>query len=497
MLFDQSSERYVASALLLDLNRYLPEFRQAGLSSAHFLDDYSKRIWEMLSESYDADFSGEAQDLAERVCLSEHIPDAREFSVGITDIRAKFQGHEWVAQHIKILNDQYAKRLAHSRTEQLNKKIEEGASIDEIGEELAVLGDDFCAASAGASKDRLPDVLSFKQLMQQFPDKPQPIIEGVLGQGDKLILSASSKAGKTWLMLDLAYAVQNGATWLGHSCRKANALYINFELTEQWTAERVRLIVRDRSIEKHPEVLNLRGRQVTWHSLSKHIQNHLKKSQKNYGIIILDPIYKMLGDNDENANGDIGKLLNSLEQMGHENNAAIAFSHHHSKGNKSNVDAIERMSGAGVWGRDPDAIIDMVSHEEENCYTVEAIPRNYIRPPKLVVRSEFPHFILVDGANPDLLRKPGGSRKKLSEADVVIMCKQTPLGIKNSELLKKLANAYSVTEETARIRVKEATKSGTIKKDGKFIKPVTSTEESDLIQSHYPKLENNELGMAG
>ena len=71
------------------------------------------------------------------------------------------------------------------------------------------------------------------------------------------------------------------------------------------------------------------------------------------------------------------------------------------------------------------------------------------------------------------------------------------MGIKNSELLKKLADAYSVTEETARTRVKEATKSGTIKKDGKLIKPVTSTDEDDLIQSHYPKLENNELGMAG
>ena len=329
----------------------------------------------------------------------------------------------------------------------------------------------------------LPNVISMAALMMDYPEKPDAVIEGVLGIGDKLIVSAPSKAGKTWLMLGLAYAVQNGLPWMGHECKKLNVLYVNFELTPAWIAERGRLVSNSVDGLDHPDMLNLKNHSVPWHKLSDHVRQHIEDSGKHYGFIILDPIYKMLEDKDENSNGDIANLLNDLGRMSLEIEAATAFSHHHSKGNKSGVDAIDRMAGAGVWARDPDAIIDLVSHEDDDCYVVETVPRNYVKPPKVVVQSVFPSFVVIDDADANALRKPGGSKKKASASEVVTYCADNhPMGLQMPRLLEVVAPALKVSKGTARTRIKEAIMSGELVVIGykKLIKPTSCILDAEL-----------------
>ena len=326
------------------------------------------------------------------------------------------------------------------------------------------------------NKTALPQVTDAEALMAMYPTEPVSLIEGVVGVGDKLILSASSKAGKTWLMLHLAYAMQNGDKWLGHQCKKCDVLYVNFELTEPWLGKRFRLITQSKPFQEAPSVLNLRGFNVGWTELSKHIKQHIETAGKKYGLIILDPIYKMLGECDENSNGDVAMLLNALERMGHETQTATAFSHHHSKGNKSGVDAIERMSGAGVWGREPDAIIDLTAHEDEDCWVVDTTARNYAKPPKVVVRCEFPNFVPVEDGDPDALKKPGGSSKKLTEANVLDMCRTVPLGLKKANLVNMLAENHNVSKPTVRARISEMTKNDKLCEKDKMI---TITEDDN------------------
>jgi hypothetical protein len=498
---DETSERYIVAQALYDPASFIPELEQAGITAEHFVSDQASLVWETIVLYRDKGELNKLEQLGDDAWILRESDTDTQQSREATDLWEALVALDGLApspapllkESIRKLKECHLKRISY----RFSKSLEEVEStpVDELVANIKTFSAEIQQEADWENNKTLPKIVSFDQHMKQYPDKPESIIEGVLGRGDKLILSASSKAGKTWLMLHLAYAIENGGIWLGHQCKQAHALYVNFELAEVWAANRMKLISGGGQYTEHPDTLNLRGYETTWKSLSAHIKTHIENSQKEYGIIILDPIYKMLGDNDENANGDIGKLLNSLERMGHENKAAVAFSHHHSKGNKSNVDAVERMSGAGTWGRDPDAIIDMVSHEEEDCYTVEAITRNYIKPPKLVVRCEFPHFVVVDDANPELLRKPGGSKKKLTKADVVFMCEQTPVGITKPKLIRKLAEAYSTSEETSRKRVKDALDNELIKMDNKLIKPVTSTDEANLIQSHSPKSEDDELGI--
>ena len=120
-------------------------------------------------------------------------------------------------------------------------------------------------------------------------------------------------------------------------------------------------------------------------------------------------------------------------------------------------------------GREPDAIIDLVSHEDDDCYVVDTTARNFAKPAKVVVRCEFPNFIPVEDSDPEALKKPGGSAKKLTEANVIDMCRTVPLGIKKSNLVNMLAETYNVSKPTARNRIDEMTKNDKVCENDKMI----------------------------
>jgi RecA-family ATPase len=75
--------------------------------------------------------------------------------------------------------------------------------------------------------------------------------------------------------------------------------------------------------------------------------------------VIIDPIYKLQWG-DENDAGDVARFCNQLDRICHELGAAVIDAHHHSKGTQGQKRSIDRGSGSGVFGRDPDAILDMI-----------------------------------------------------------------------------------------------------------------------------------------
>ena len=175
--------------------------------------------------------------------------------------------------------------------------------------------------------------------------------------------------------------------------------------------------------------------------------------------------------------------LPALGKMSLEIKAATAFSHHHSKGNKSGADAMDRMAGAGVWARDPDAIIDLSPHEDDDCYVVETLARNYVKPLKVVVQSEFPNFVVIDDADPTALRKPGGSKKKASASEIVAYCEDKhPMGLTMPRLIESVVNAFPFKDGTARQRINEAIMSGELVQigDKKLIKPASRILDVEL-----------------
>jgi hypothetical protein len=267
----------------------------------------------------------------------------------------------------------------------------------------------------------LPEILNLEQLCAVAMPPPPLIIEGVLHQGCKMILGGTSKSNKSWCLLDLALSVASGQPWWGRACTRMPVVYINFELHPWALSQRINALCAARpeckDMGKTLHIWNLRGHNADISLLRPKLEEQLEKHP--FGLIILDPAYKVLGNRDENANGEIASLMNELETMAQKTGAAIVIAHHFAKGDSTAKSAIDRMSGAGAWARDPDSIMVLTPHEEPDCYTVNAILRNLPQLPEFVLAWDYPLMRLANDLNPDALRRPQAKNKVCSDKEFI------------------------------------------------------------------------------
>ena len=277
------------------------------------------------------------------------------------------------------------------------------------------------AVDLGAVPPALPEIVTLRNFAASPPVTPPQIIEGILHQGCKMILGGTSKSNKSWCLLDLGLSVASGEKWWGRRCVKMPVVYINFELKPWALAERIHALCAARpdcqGVGDTFHLWNLRGHNADISLLRPKLEEQLAKF--NFGLIILDPAYKVLGNRDENANGEIASLMNEFEALAQKTGAAIVVAHHFAKGDSTAKSALDRMSGAGAWARDPDSIVVLTPHEEENCFTVSSILRNLPCLPEFVVAWDFPLMRLAKELNPDALRRPQAKNKVCSDKEFV------------------------------------------------------------------------------
>jgi len=270
---------------------------------------------------------------------------------------------------------------------------------------------------------------------------PPQIITGVLYKGSKMIISGSSKAGKTLSLLHLGLAVSNGKPWLGHETTQGNVIYLDFELKPRMAAQRITSIIAANPgiYKQNPRFLycGLRGQARSLEDLVHHIED-LPDFKPD--MVIVDPFYKLATGADENDAGAISEVVNRMEQFSERLDCSFVYAHHFSKGNKSDTDHIDRASGSGVFARDPDAILTLTPHEEEDHLVLEATVRDFASPPPKVVEFEWPNFVHKPDLEPKL-RKPGQSKEiqrvneKLSNALIELLKPNSIHGLNN---LRKL-----------------------------------------------------------
>lgn len=275
------------------------------------------------------------------------------------------------------------------------------------------------ANGAPEKKSDLPEIESSDSLIAQDLPLPPEIIQGFLHQGLKGVLGSSSKARKTWILLDMAVSVSEGIPFWKWPTIKGRVLYVNFEIPRQFMAKRLATMRECRGLFSTPnlDLWNLRGYAAPlWKLLPEFIQ---KLKEGGYVLVIIDPIYKSLGGREENAAEDVAEVCNEMERMAVQTGAAVVYAHHFSKGNQSGKEAIDRISGSGVWARDADSLLVMTKHEEEDCFTIETILRNLPEKPPFVVRWNFPLMEVDDDLDPENLKQAPGRKRELDEIKVL------------------------------------------------------------------------------
>ena len=193
------------------------------------------------------------------------------------------------------------------------------------------------------------------------PTKPPELIRGILRRGHKMLIAGPSKAGKSFLLIELAIAIAEGSGWLGFQCVQGKVLYVNLEIDPASCIDRfITIYSKLNFAEPHKEnivIWNLRGHALPLDKLVPILVRRMKDEQ--FAAVIIDPIYKVI-TGDENNASDMGAFCNQFDKICTELGASAIYCHHHSKGAQGGKKAIDRASGSGVFARDPDAQLDII-----------------------------------------------------------------------------------------------------------------------------------------
>ena len=303
--------------------------------------------------------------------------------------------------------------------------------------------------------DFVSGITSYDALLNKRIAEPSQLLQGVLYKGDMMSLNASSKAGKTKLLIQLGLCVSAGVPWLGIPTQQGKVLYVNFELSEYVMSARLKTIKdhvlpnvpMDNFYVRNMKTSKLRGKRLI--AALPRLAQSLKST--HYDMIIIDPIYQLYGhDVDENSAGDIHNVLQLLETVAMETGASVIYAHHHSKGSQGKKASIDRSSGSGVFGRYNDAIIDVteLNDADEDCesFVMSFNLRAFPRKKKLGIRIKGLQISLDHNLNLGDVKTGGQSKVKYTEKDLLNHIFERPYS--TSELSRLVQADTGMSEST-------------------------------------------------
>jgi len=268
--------------------------------------------------------------------------------------------------------------------------------------------------SPSPAKAELP-TLTLRELVDQFPTLREPVIHGLLRQGETMNVISSSKTGKSWLVSDLALAIALGRPWLdAFPCEPGRVLIIDNELHKETSAFRIPKVMQARGIGINEVgdrivISNLRGRLKDIVGLGAYFA---EMEPGKYKVIILDAFYRFMPkDADENSNANMALLYNYLDAYADKLGCSFVLVHHSTKGNQSAKSVTDVGAGAGSQSRATDTHLVLRAHEQEDAVVVDAAVRSW--PPILprCLRWAFPVWTLDDALDPEALRSEKPRRK--------------------------------------------------------------------------------------
>lgn len=268
-----------------------------------------------------------------------------------------------------------------------------------------------------------PGPMTFRELATRHQRMREAVIEGLLRVGETANIIASSKVGKSWLVLDLALAIASGRTWLGYRVTPGDVLIIDNELHPETISKRIPEVARARGI-MHDEyadrlhVYPLRGRLQDLHSLRKFFD---ELEPGRFRLVILDAWYRLLpAETDENDNGSMAQLYNIADRLG----CAFAVIHHASKGVQGGKAVTDVGAGAGSQSRAVDTHLVLRQHEEDGAIVLDAATRSWAPITPVCLRWTFPVWQVDEDLDPTRLRMergrggrpPKGMKEQIEEA---------------------------------------------------------------------------------
>lgn len=357
-----------------------------------------------------------------------------------------------------------------SRYEELNRELDELTEEADTDVNHSAYSDpNPKRVESAAYKAGLPEPITLADVWEHLPEVAPVLIEGVLRQGHKMIISAPSKAGKSFALMELAIAIAEGYNWLGSRCAQGRVLYINMEIDDASCYQRFDTIYRKglkMDVGNHPDNITIWGLRGYSMPLSRLAPIIIGQAQHNYKAIIIDPLYKVM-DGDENSNSDVGFMVSQFDKIARETGSSVIYAHHFAKGTGGDRAAIDRGAGAGTFARDPDAILTMTqlditdpAEPSNTAWRMEYVLREFPNKEPVSFWWKYPMHVIEEALDDAQLETSSTraeklrmkiqrekTREQIRQTNEVV---QKIIGTDGTFTMKAFIDAYSVYEVLAR-----------------------------------------------
>jgi hypothetical protein len=276
-----------------------------------------------------------------------------------------------------------------------------------------------------------------------------------------MLLSGPSKAGKSFELTNLALSLANGLDWLSFQCQKSNVLYINLEIDRASSWNRFEVVAKARGISPASPNLrlwNLRGYNASINQFVSPIIKGIDDGE--YEVVIIDPLYKLFtsipSGFEENSAASFTELFSQLDRVICACGCALVFAGHFTKGSAGTKSPIDRTSGSGVLGRDPDAIVTLTELDTTiGAYRLESVLREFPSTPNLSLRWEYPLHIIDPTLDFEQL-KGGAGRRQAFDGSTLIQTFQSlntgEEGVEIEAIRDRLGGVGSINTIKSRIK---------------------------------------------
>lgn len=185
------------------------------------------------------------------------------------------------------------------------------------------------------------------------------LIDGWIKKDSFNSIIGAAKAGKTQLTMAIAFCIQNGIPFFGYECKKADVLYVDFELEHNEILKRINLLKQYYEMPEAEEFYYISASRefangnINMDGILEAVRE-AKKNNPNIKLCIFD-CYYTFAEGDSNAENDTRRNLQPLKGL--VNDMAVCYVHHTNKASGDITNLIYAAGGSGVHGKIVDSTI--------------------------------------------------------------------------------------------------------------------------------------------
>jgi replicative DNA helicase len=209
------AEHYIASAILNEPEKIIPKLKEEKITSDYFHTHLPKTIWRYCEKLFREERTHEIE-LLEFSDEIKGLPNGRELTNDISNIRGEYCGWEIGKQHLKVLKNMTAIRFSYAKLSESLTGLQEGLSAEEVADNAKEITQGILTIleSESGYKTAKQGAQEFKDLLVEIHNNKStagttsgiPLIDqytGGLGSNELWVVGAETSGGKTVLMFQI------------------------------------------------------------------------------------------------------------------------------------------------------------------------------------------------------------------------------------------------------------------------------------------------------